>query len=214
MGARNAFHAMLDKRIDPVLRSAGFRRSSGTWRLTAAHGDIAVVNVQKSQWTSTDEVPFFVNLAVLPAAWWEYCSQIFLQGCRVAPLESDGLLRRRLDPPEDRPTPVRGGWQVHDATSAGACGLVLSEQLDRVAIPELRAMLDRDHLFEFIRSGAEGWWVTGKPQLAMAYVIVDRGLRAQLGEILDAFDSAPNSSYDVAQSAWLRRRASLLSRNG
>src|SRR4051794_27030330 len=117
---------MLKQQIGPLLRGTGFKSAASTWRLQSARGDVALINLQTSRWNADDEIRFYVNLAIVPAAWWEFLSQQ-LDKPPSTPRESHGLLRRRLDPPKAHP-PLRHGWLVHDAHSARTCGQVLNEQ--------------------------------------------------------------------------------------
>jgi Domain of unknown function (DUF4304) len=206
MTARDAFTAMLRQHAHPPLRAAGYTRAAATWRRQSPHGDIAVVNMQKSRWDIGDEVTFYVNLAIVPASWWQFIREEWGK-TTAAPRESHGLLRRRLDVPADHPTLGRTGWQVRDAASADVCGHALRDQLHHVAIPELAALLNREYLLDFIHAGAAGWWVAQPPNLAMAYVIADQGTSPKLTTILDTFDPTPRSPRAAANAAWLRRRA-------
>lgn len=116
------------------------------------------------------------------------------------------MLRRRVDPPTGHPLP-REGWLVRDARTAARCGQVLHEQLDRVAVPELTTLLDRDHLLAFISAGAHGWWLVPKPAFAVAFLLVDQGSSAQLDAALGTLDSEPHDPRTAEVTAWLRLRS-------
>ncbi|GIJ70870.1 DUF4304 domain-containing protein [Virgisporangium ochraceum] len=195
-----AYTEMLRQHVHPSLRAAGYARAASTWRRQSPRGDLAVVNLQRSRWEAGDRVTFYVNLAVLPAARWRYIREEW-DRVPAAPQESHGLLRRRLDPADG------AGWQLHDAASAEVCGRALGHRLDHVAVPELAALLDRDHLLGFIAGGAPGWWVTEPVDLARAYVIGDQGPGAALAALLDSFDRTAPVPRDQAKADWLRRNA-------
>jgi hypothetical protein len=205
--AQDAFQTMLRGQVAPVLRNAGFKKSATTWRLHSPHGDVAVINVQKSRWNTGNEVDFYVNLAIVPAVWWENLS-LDIDTRPATPHEFHGLLRRRLDPTAVLPN----GWNVRDTDSAGTCGAVLGEQLEHIAIPELRDLLDRDRLVAFLAAGATGWWVVNEP-LALAYVIADQGPSRQLNETLDAVESTQPDPRTIKQLEWLRLRAAASQRD-
>lgn len=210
MTAHDAFQTMLREHVAPLLRSAGFKKSATTWRRYSTHGDVAVINVQKSRWNAGDEVDFYVNLAIVPAVWWEHLALELNTRAKTSG-ESHGLLRRRLDPALDRVT-MPNGWQVRDTDSANTCGAALSQQLEHIAIPELHDLLDRDRLVAFIAAGPTGWWVVHKP-LAIAYVIADQGPSQQLTEALDAVESSQPDPRTTKRLEWLRLRAAASQRD-
>jgi hypothetical protein len=107
MTARETFQAMVKAHVRPPLRNAGFKSSALTWRLQSSDGDFVLVNLQQSRRDSGDAVRFYVNLAVVPASWWEFVVQNWGK-TPLAPTESYGLLRRHLDPPNDHPTSGQG----------------------------------------------------------------------------------------------------------
>ncbi|MBM2620611.1 DUF4304 domain-containing protein [Actinoplanes sp. LDG1-06] len=195
---------MVKTHVGPPLREAGFKGSAPTWRLRSPAGDVAIVNLQKSSYNDGDEVNFYVNLAVLPAAWWEYLIDETPQRRPANPVERDGLLRRRLDPPVK--FRLRDGWVVGGADDADDGGIVLGEQLEQVAIPELRALLDPGGLAAFVEGDAPGWWVTRRKELALAYAVAGEGMTPRLQRVLDDFDRSPHDPRDAKQAAWLRRR--------
>ncbi|MEV0560925.1 DUF4304 domain-containing protein [Dactylosporangium sp. NPDC050588] len=205
MTAKEAFGAMVKMHVGPPLREAGFRGPAPTWRRRSPAGDIAVVNLQKSSYNDGDEVNFYVNLAVLPAAWWQYLIDDSSQKRPTNPVERHGLLRRRLDPPVK--SRLRDGWVIRGTDGGDDCGLVLGERLEQVAVPELQALLDPGGLADFLDGGARGWWVTKRKDLALAYVLAGKGMNPRLQGVLDDFDRPSRSPRDAEQAAWLRQQA-------
>jgi hypothetical protein len=207
--ARDLLGDVLKQRVHPVLRGGGFKRSGTTWRLESPQHDFAVVNVQISRWNVGDEVNFYINLAIVPAMWWQFISQRWHR-TRAAPLESDGLLRRRLDPPDGAPAQPEGAWHIRDTRTASECARILSEHLQNVVVPELSSSLDRQRLPMLIREGGSGWWLTQHRHLALAFVIAGDGSSPDLATALDAFDDSPHEPRDAAMAAWLRQEATIV----
>lgn len=204
MVAKEAFTAMVQAHVGPPLRAAGFRGSAPTWRLTSPSGDVAIVNLQRSRWDHGDAVTFYVNLAVLPALWWQ-CLKHDGRAVRPRdPVEAHGLLRRRLDAPAQEP--LRGNWSIRGVDPGNDCGRMLQEELQRIAVPELRALLDRDHLAAFVCGGAQGWWVTQPQGLALAFIVAGAGRSPRVERMLDEYDGTSPVPRDAERSAWLRRR--------
>ncbi|GAA1654077.1 DUF4304 domain-containing protein [Actinoplanes couchii] len=202
MTAQDAFRALVRTHVAPVLRAAGFRSASPTWRLTAPTGDMAIVNVQKSWYNDGDEVNFYVNLAILPVALWDFDERTFPRKRPALPLERDGLLRRRLIPPASSRT--RESWVVDES---GGCGEILHDLLERTAVPELRSLLDRDRLATVLQSRGHGWWTLTRRDLAAAFALADGGPTPRLARILDDLQNSLLTPADEEKIAWIRRRA-------
>jgi hypothetical protein len=66
MQARHLFWVLLRDQIGPLLRAEGYRGSSQSWRLEHPSGNAALIQVQRSRWTTSDSVQFTINLGSRP----------------------------------------------------------------------------------------------------------------------------------------------------
>ena len=132
--AQTAYAEVLVRRITAQLRAAGFRGTAGNWNLTAANGDMAIVNLQKSRWNTADEVGFGVNLAIVPVPWFEWMQKQYRLSLTAKPREHHGLWRDRLRPADGL---SRDGqfWVVRDDRDAAACAEDVTTQLETAGIP-------------------------------------------------------------------------------
>ena len=211
MNVPDRLRAALREIVAPALRAEGFRGSGQTWRLSSADGDVAVVNVQLSQWNNDAEATAYVNLAVLPAAWWAWQRERSGSTAGRLPMETDGLYRARLEPragSRSRP----GGWECWDEVSARVAAREMRERLVTEAVPLLRALLVRERFAQALRdgevgdfSGYRGWCDVG-----LAVVLSDVG-GAELDEVCDRLLGAGGSPGWRARAeevvGWARRRA-------
>lgn len=202
MTAQKAFRALMRDCVAPPLRAAGFQAAAATWRLSSPRGTLAIVNVQKSWDNDGDEVNFYVNLAVLPLALWDFEAQTFPRRHPARPMERDGLLRKRLNPPS--PAREREGWVVRPGDR---CGEILRDQLERVTIPELRTLLDPGRLATALQNGGNGWWTLPRRSLGAAFALADSGLTDRLQLLLMDLEHSRLTPADTEKLRWLRRRA-------
>src|SRR6478609_2428707 len=97
MTAQVGLRAGLKDVLAPALRAAGYKGSGITWRKANAHGDLAIVNVQSSMFSTATRLDCVVNLSLAPAPWIEWIDR----DRPVRPKsvhESYGMYRRRLHP--------------------------------------------------------------------------------------------------------------------
>src|SRR5690349_7724205 len=100
----------------PVMRAAGFTRSSGTFRYLHPGGHLAVVQL-RSRRLMHHELEFYVEEGVVVQAWREYLAETMdlvdgmpSQASDLATAShAEGLIIRRLLPRPDR---VGGLWQL------------------------------------------------------------------------------------------------------
>jgi hypothetical protein len=191
---------MLRDGVGPVLRDAGFTGTAPTWRLLSGRGDFAVVNLERWRWNTADEVRFDVNLALVPQSWWQFSTRFLLDSAPKTPGFHDALLDKQCFPERrypDRLHPVLGrdGWTVRDASSADACLGVLREELTTVVIPELRSLQHRETLIATLRAEAQDWrialWHNLPRKVAMAFLMLDQGPRAEIAEAINIVRSLP-----------------------
>jgi hypothetical protein len=222
--AQDVFKIMLKEHVIPVLGGAGFKGRDPTWRLWSPQGDCVVVNLQKSSGTTKQEVKFYVNLSVVPVPWWEFWRDVRPPAKPLAmPGEVDGMIRRRLYPPEDDPGFRSGmwwGWCVSDEQSAQHCGQVLTSLLT-IVVPELQGLLDREQLITLLRSGYQpNDWMNPNPTLYAGFLAADDPERHQddLDAALASLRAEPSDSpfYETSKelSAWLQQRAAAKRSHG
>jgi hypothetical protein len=60
---------MISQRVWPALKAAGFKRSSGTFRLRSGDGDAIVLEFQGSQGSAGDLSLFYLNMAASTGGW-------------------------------------------------------------------------------------------------------------------------------------------------
>ncbi|GGK13514.1 hypothetical protein GCM10010124_02600 [Pilimelia terevasa] len=155
MSALESYRAMLRDVIGPALREAGLRGSRGRWSLRTPAGDHGIVELRTSPASSRIEVQFQVTLAVAPAAWLDFRATRGMRAPRGGPRAADGVWREHLS--LDSPLVARfraadrGWWVITDSPYAEGVGPVVADLLVEVALPRLRALLDREALCRELR---------------------------------------------------------------
>lgn len=212
VAAQDHFKVALRTIIGPALRAQGFKGSGTTWRLTATNGDVAVVNVQRSQSSTATHLRCVVNLSIVPLPWWDW-QRAWMPAVRfTAPNESHGLWRDRLHP-TGASANVEVWWQMtDDERSATRAALDIVRQLEWKGLPTLRRLLDRAALLASIRDGDFGF-VKGQAQRAsvtLAILLADEGPSVELEDLLTHLANDPGGGRDEATRAmtdWARARA-------
>lgn len=213
MTAQEALKAALRERIQPLLRSHGYKGSLPTWTRKNQAGDVAVVNVQSSSFSSAEEVLCVVNLAVAPKPWLDWSEVRFGKPVKAVK-ESDGLWRDRLHATDRRVS--RGGepwWGVRDTLTAGLAADDMAEQLQTTALPLLEGLLDRDQFIKTVRGGDLGFAKSSSLPTyfdwALLVLLADKagsddfeGLLARV----EADDTALASEHVQRLIAWVRSR--------
>ena len=199
--------------VGPFLRARGFKGSGATWRLTASNRDVAVVNVQSSQFSSADHLRCVINMSIVPVPWWDWQRERMSYASSAAPKERDGLWRERLHP-TGAPTGVDVWWQMTDEQSSTEAALDMVRQLDHEGLPTLRQLLDRRALMASIRRDDLGF-LKGQANRysfdrALAMLLADDGPGPELDELLIRLDTDPGDGRGEATRAltdWVRARA-------
>lgn len=157
MTAQDALKAALKEHVAPVLRAHGYKGSAPTWRRASGVGDVAVVNVQSSSFSSAAELRCVINLAVAPQPWLDWSEVKFGRPIKSVK-ESDGLWRDRLHATD--PRVMTGGepwWGVSEAISARLSAEDMVEQLKTKGLPTLERLLDREAFVNTVRDGNLGF---------------------------------------------------------
>jgi Domain of unknown function (DUF4304) len=140
------------------------------------------VNLQKSKWNTADEVRFTINLALVPKPWFEWHQKQYQLPESSKPREHDGLWWERLRP---NPELSRDGefWRIIDPATAKACAADVADRLDRVGLPRLLELLDRDSLMRAIQAGDFGF-IKRSPHMPLAILLSDSGPGQELEEAI------------------------------
>ena len=152
MDARDLFKQQLRTVVGPALRREGFAGSGSTWRKRSERGDLAIINVQKSEYGSANDVASYVNLAILPEPIWRFKVETGRANEVPQPGAHLGFWRMRLDPPVEFDY-IRS-WKFGDGGDASSFGAVLAEKLVDDAVPLLTELLDREVLLDRLRGNA------------------------------------------------------------
>lgn len=209
MAPREDLRDALKNIVGPFLRSEGFRGSAPVWRLKTDQGDFAIVDVQRSKWSTLDQVECTINLAVVPGPWWDW-QRHWRKGISVVegsdrPSEGHGLYRSRL-----HPTGAAGGadtwWRIRNASDASSAADDMVDQLGANGLPALRLMLDRDSMVAALRQRDIG----PMSDRGLAVMLSDLGPTEELEQLLrkiDALANTPHGGWTVELTAWVRHRA-------
>lgn len=190
--------------VGPFLRGQGFKGSGATWRLTASNGDVAVLNVQSSQFSSVDDLRCVINMSIVPVPWWDWQRERMSYAGSAAPKERDGLWRERLHP-AGAPTDFDVWWQMVDEQSSAEAALEMVSQLEHEGLPTLRQLLDRVALMASIRRADLGF-LKGRPNRysfdrALAMLLADDGPSPELDELLVRLNTDPGDGRGEATRA-------------
>jgi hypothetical protein len=225
--AQESLKLVLRDQVGPSLRLRGFKGAGANWHLKNTAGDVAIVNIQSSRYSSKDEVKCVINLAVVPEPWWSMKASMSLSTKPTTPKEYDGLYRDRVHPSQ---TPAIGEawWQITTEASAIAVAADMIQQFEAEGIPALTRMLDRGQLIAALRKGDFGMWKGEANRLffdrALAVMLSDHGPSAELDDLLlkiesDDADTAPNPSVRQTverirqlETDWIRQRAATRAR--
>ena len=176
--------------LAPALRRAGFTGSQGTWVLRAPNHDCAVVNLQSSGFGTAEDLRCVLNLALIPAPWWDWLRTLNPERSYRAPKEQHGLWRRRLLAGAG-PADPSGWWVISDATSAHLAVADMVEQLrSSQGLPLLLPLLDRTVLLDLLRGiyPAFGTAEIGYADRALAVLLAQAGPSEELVEVLDRIE--------------------------
>ncbi|MEU4088709.1 DUF4304 domain-containing protein [Streptomyces aureus] len=212
MTAQVVLKAALGDIVGPAARTAGFKGSGSTWRLTNAQGDWAVVNVQSSSSSTSRSVRCVINLAVAPAPWLDWMQES-LGSLPKSVNASLGLYRARLHP-NGTPAGRDWWWEISNERDARAAADDMVVQLADHGWPTLTRLLDRQALLNSIRAGDLGHMKAGHFDVffarAEALLIAEDGPSTRLDELLDraTTNAIPAQKANAEKfAAWVRSRA-------
>lgn len=135
---------MLRDQVAPTIREFGFKGSGRNFRQMTERGDLAFVNFQGSDTSTSSDARFYINVSVLPAPWFEVVTDPWPQ--RPKPSYSFGLYQDRLDPPSGQ------RWSVTDELSSHSTAREIVAQLTGArGLPLLIDLLDRDRMIDWVR---------------------------------------------------------------
>jgi hypothetical protein len=186
--AQEALKAALRDRLGPVLRTAGFKGSAPTWVLSSPTDDRAVVNVQSSSSSSTQEALFTVNLAVVPRAWWRWQSHDLGKSETRPVKEHHGLWRDRLRARTQQASGRPDWWSVTDESSAHHAVDDVVAQMADGATARLRALIEPRAMLAAARTGRLGF-ATFDTRGAIAVLLTDYGASEELLALLTELET-------------------------
>jgi hypothetical protein len=207
VSASSELQKVLRDRVGPALRQWGFAGTAPTWNLKTDRGDMAIVNVQRSNFSPPGQVWFTVNLAIIPEPYWRWQQRASLSRTPKTPKEENGLWRERLRPNSPAVTArerFEPWWAVSDVSSATAAADDVVEGLRERAIPELTRLTDRREMLALVRG-------PGFNFIPLAVLLSDEGPSNELDSLLEQMASTGDENVrDVyAQAiAWCRHNAS------
>lgn len=213
MSAQSALKSALKKIVGPVVQDAGYKGSGNTWRRVNERGDWAIMNVQSSSWSTSEELRCIVNISVAPQPWLAWTSHLSGQEMPTAPREASGLYRNRIHP-TGSPSHEDIWWTIRNESDAEAVAADMVERITVEALPILANLLDRSNLVESLRKKDLGMIHGANWDLyfmqAEAILRADDGMSSQLENILKNIDQQSGSKLrgNVASLAgWVRSRA-------
>ena len=212
--AQDVLRSALRDVLAPAARLQGYKGSSPTWRKSNTSGDVAVVNVQSSSGSTSNELRCVVNVAVVPEPWLRWERERLGAGMPKSIGESFGLYRDRLHP-SGTPAGADGWWEV--GASAQAATEAVSDMVTQLELrgwDELDRMLTRDGMLAKVRAGDLGFARRQYFALlfarAEALLLMDDGPSEALDELLaSALEGASPAQRESAMrfEDWVRRQA-------
>jgi hypothetical protein len=213
VNAQQALKAALRDLLGPAARSHGYRGSAPTWRKPSALGDWAIVNVQSSSWSTSENLRCVVNLGFVPEPWLRWQRNLLGAGMPKSVPDSLGLYRDRLHP-AGTPEGTDGWWEVSDADSARLAVADMKVQLDRAGWPVLDRMFSREAMMERLHTGDLGILKSSSFGVlfarAEALLLMDAGPSEALELCLDyALEKAIPTQRENAEEfdAWVRAQS-------
>jgi hypothetical protein len=207
LDARDRFRDMLRLDVAPTLRELGFTGSGLNWRKRNAHGDWAIINVQKSAWGDGGSVDAYVNLSIVPEAVRKFNAWYDARPLPKQPSGASGLWRARLKPEsEDR----RWGtdWSFGDGSAAGEYAAALVSQLRSQGVPILDKLLDRTVLLKYLRKQdpkvETGWLLTWNTTALSALMLSDDASQDSLPALLATLREQAAHEENSARSNQIR----------
>lgn len=216
MTAQAALKAALGEVVVPLLRSRGYKGSSPTWTRANALGDVAVVNVQSSSFSTSEELRCVINLAVAPEPWLAFEASQMDKPVPKAVKEYHGLFRDRLEPSARDPRGSESWWRVGDARTAKAAAEDMAERLEADGLGRLDDLLDRPTFLDAVRGGDLGMMKAESLPVffdwARAALLADEGSSDELAALLPDIAARELTHGQVRQRAllaWVEHRVAM-----
>lgn len=216
--AQQALKAALGEVVVPMLRSRGYKGSSPTWTHTNALGDVAVINVQSSSSSTSEELRCVINLAVAPEPWLALKATQMDKPVPKAVKEYHGLFRDRLEPSARDPRGSESWWRVSDARTARVAVEDMAERLKADGLDRLDGLLDRATFLDAVRGGDLGMMKAASLPVffdwARAALLADEGSSEELAALLRKMAARELTQGQAAQRElleWVDDRVALMS---
>ncbi|MDF2091605.1 DUF4304 domain-containing protein [Knoellia sp. 3-2P3] len=220
MLAKEALKGALRTEFGPLLRSLGFRGAFPTWRLQQGD-DVAVVDIQPGRYNEGDFGDFYVNLAIVPAAWWAWtheCAGDTPWGSdspKGRAREWDGLYRAR-SAPDDGQGRSDAGWPLDGVEEAATVAARMTSALPG-ALDPLLELLRPGRLLDAMHSGLidDQTPLNDRPgmrDIVRAVLLTEVG-GTELQEACQRLDSWAGHDFaelPLATASWARRRGASL----
>ncbi|MGT2526076.1 DUF4304 domain-containing protein [Streptomyces nojiriensis] len=150
---------LVKQHVAPVMKAAGFKKSGGTFRLTAGNGDQAILGFAR-HYVDPDAAVFEVGYGIVPAPYWEWIDRYSAIGNARAPVAFGPavLAGNVIPPPRAAHAPeaamsFRARWALREDNGL-SCGEALETVLRDEAIPRIVHLLDRSNLLQECRHPA------------------------------------------------------------
>ncbi|WP_394552532.1 DUF4304 domain-containing protein [Agromyces sp. MMS24-JH15] len=218
MTAQQGLRTALKEILGPAVRAAGYRGSGTTWRKANEHGDLAIVKVQSSMFSSAGLLPCVVNLSLAPTPWVDRILEKAVRRPKTIG-ESYGMYRRRLHP-TGAPPVIDTWWEITSEDAAADAVHDMVAQLRADGLPTLDRLLDRSNLLATIRAHDLGF--PADPEEAdltpyflrcEALILADEGDRAGVDRVLAdlAAHPEPPDQQPDGFAEWVRERVGVRS---
>jgi uncharacterized protein DUF4304 len=177
----------LQKRLDPLLRDLGFRKSSRTYNRTTADGLTHVIDFQMGRFDppGTTHIPglrknlyglFAVNLGV-------YVPEVARHHGGGEPKsvvrDANCCIRTRLT----HGTQTQSWWKI---TDDDALVIELRQRLQNAAFPLFQRFENRDQILNEFQTASDNTDLMATPRIVCAIILLNRGEREQARELLAA----------------------------
>ncbi|MFC8519079.1 hypothetical protein [Streptomyces sp. NPDC057257] len=203
----NPLDTLIREYVVPVMKAAGFAKKGRSFRLTAPHGDTAVVLVDADA-VDPEKYVFDVSAWMVPLPYWEFLHREFTK--TSVPNASGALATFPVVPPRgvahqpDDDGHFRNRWAFAEPDTRDVCGRELARVLTEDAIPRMVRLLDRRTLLEETRTNPNDGLVRLKDEVISRIVLrVDDD---PVGDLTALIDKAEADGLFPPFATWARER--------